>query len=634
MNRRKFFKDTLSAAAGAFAVSSFGCGSDVSGGRSAESVSDAEFYARCQALLKRWGDALEDLQIKSGEHAGAIKCPACDFLHGRVGDAEYPFLYLAKTEGDERYIAAAKGVFDWQEKYMTLPDGAWRNDFRNSWRGTTTFRAVALAESISKFGDIIEPKHLRKMRDRLAVAAEFIYNYRWLGKPNANYVIGAAYSLAVLGHVLDCQRYRQRAAYYAQAFRRLVSPNDSLVFGEIHPLDRKSAKGLYGIDIGYNIAETLPSIEAYALLAGAAELRDYAAKIAAAHLEFMLPDGGMDNGFGTRSFKWSYWGSRTSDGCVSVLESLSDKDPRFFKAAVANLDLLEKCTVQNLLAGGLHYASHGVPPCIHHSFVQMKVLTDILTRPRRPHPAIGGVKLPCEERYGLKHFADLDTSLVSVGDWRATVTAYDSVYYPKKPQGHPSGASLSLLWHGAVGAITSSSMTEYALFEIDNMQPETDASYMTLTPRIEVVENGVNYSSDKCLKCKIESRKNGGRVEISGESELADISQNAPKSGAVKCRMLYVFAEDAVRMSFECDASAKPPRICVPIVCSSDDSYRMVSPNIAEIIRNGHTVRVSADRPLKIAATPKGRAFNHVSGFEAVPFYADSNKLEICVEVG
>lgn len=155
MNRRKFFKDTLSAAAGAFAVSSFGCGSDVSGGRSAESVSDAEFYARCQALLKRWGGALEDLQIKSGEHAGAIKCPACDFLHGRVGDAEYPFLYLAKIEGDERYIAAAKGVFDWQEKYMTLPDGAWRNDFRNSWRGTTAFRAVALAESISKFGDII-----------------------------------------------------------------------------------------------------------------------------------------------------------------------------------------------------------------------------------------------------------------------------------------------------------------------------------------------------------------------------------------------------------------------------------------------------------------------------------------------
>ncbi len=177
-------------------------------------------------------------------------------------------------------------------------------------------------------------------------------------------------------------------------------------------------------------------------------------------------------------------------------------------------------------------------------------------------------------------------------------------------------------------------MTEYALFEIDNMQPETDASYMTLTPRIEVVEDGVNYSSDKCLKCKIDSRKSGGTVEISGESELADINQNAPKSGAVKCRMNYAFAEDGARMSFACDTSAKSPRICVPIVCSSDDSYKMLSPTVAEIIRNGHTVRVSADRPLKIAVTPKGREFNHVSGFEAIPFYAESNKLEICVEVG
>ena len=32
------------------------------------------------------------------------------------------------------------------------------------------------------------------------------------------------------------------------------------------------------------------------------------------HLEFMLPDGAWDNSWGTRSFKWTYWGGRTSDG--------------------------------------------------------------------------------------------------------------------------------------------------------------------------------------------------------------------------------------------------------------------------------------------------------------------------------
>ena len=68
MDRRNFLKNALSATAGAFAVSNFGCSSG-GGTASAESASDAEFYARCQALLKRWGGALADLQIK-------IKCPA------------------------------------------------------------------------------------------------------------------------------------------------------------------------------------------------------------------------------------------------------------------------------------------------------------------------------------------------------------------------------------------------------------------------------------------------------------------------------------------------------------------------------------------------------------------------------
>ena len=30
-----------------------------------------------------------------------------------------------------------------------------------------------------------------------------------------------------------------------------------------------------------------------------------------------LPDGAWDNSFGTRNYKWSYRGSRTSDGCAA-----------------------------------------------------------------------------------------------------------------------------------------------------------------------------------------------------------------------------------------------------------------------------------------------------------------------------
>jgi hypothetical protein len=28
------------------------------------------------------------------------------------------------------------------------------------------------------------------------------------------------------------------------------------------------------------------------------------------HLEFMLHDGAWDNSWGTRNFKWTYWGNR------------------------------------------------------------------------------------------------------------------------------------------------------------------------------------------------------------------------------------------------------------------------------------------------------------------------------------
>ena len=138
MDRRNFIKTAAGATAGLAALSGFGCMSKDGRKRDA---SDAEFYARCESLLEIWGKSLLDLQIKNGEHAGAIKCPACDILHGRVGDAEYPFLHLAKKLGDSRYADAAEGLFKWQEKFMSNPDGSWRNDFRNSWRGITAFAA-------------------------------------------------------------------------------------------------------------------------------------------------------------------------------------------------------------------------------------------------------------------------------------------------------------------------------------------------------------------------------------------------------------------------------------------------------------------------------------------------------------
>lgn len=52
------------------------------------------------------------------------------------------------------------------------------------------------------------------------------------------------------------------------------------------------------------------------------------------HLEFVLPDGAIDSSFGSRVNKWTYWGSRTSDGMQEGL-CLSD-DPLFIESAELN----------------------------------------------------------------------------------------------------------------------------------------------------------------------------------------------------------------------------------------------------------------------------------------------------------
>ena len=38
------------------------------------------------------------------------------------------------------------------------------------------------------------------------------------------------------------------------------------------------------------------------------------------HLEFMLPDGAWDNSWGTRSFKWTYWGVKSSNRGIKKAE--------------------------------------------------------------------------------------------------------------------------------------------------------------------------------------------------------------------------------------------------------------------------------------------------------------------------
>lgn len=224
-------------------------------------------------------------------------------------------------------------LYDWMENNVSQSDGSWINDFSNPWKGTSVFGAISLGKGIKNCGGILESKDLKRMRERLRKAANFIDSFIKFGKsdvkfagPNINYLAAAAHALAISGEVLDEPKFTERAKYFGKGSIRYITEKDFLIYGETQPTGLTSPNGCKGVDLGYNVEETIPSLVGYALVTGDKEALDIMEKTMKVHIEFMLPDGAWDNSWGTRNFKWTYWDSRTSDGCQAGFAALARRN--------------------------------------------------------------------------------------------------------------------------------------------------------------------------------------------------------------------------------------------------------------------------------------------------------------------
>ncbi|MEY3894771.1 MAG: hypothetical protein RLZZ214_290, partial [Verrucomicrobiota bacterium] len=449
-----------------------------------------------RGLLEDWCDGMIRLQIvdpANPETQGAIQCPACGFLHGRCGDAVLPFLSMAGLTGEARYLDAALRVAAWTRN-VDADDGSWTNELDpKSWKGTTVFTAIAFAEALEWHGDLLDESTRAAWRDRLKKAGEFISRNlavnaadaeaRFAGKTtNINYGVSGAYALTLLDHLLDDGEFRRRGGELARESLAFFTRNQ-LLFGEGHPTRPLSPKGCYPVDLGYNVEESLPNLVHYALLTDDREALDLATASFRSHLDFMLPDGGWDNSWGTRSFKWTYWGSRTSDGCQSALVRLAQRDPVFMTAALRNAGQFRACTHDGLLHGGPHYADHQVKPCVHHTFAHAKVAAGTLHYLAGSKPLPGLPPLPRAVVTGVKHFPEIDVTLASIGPWRATFSAYDWIY--KKGLFQAMGGAPGMLWHEKTGPVLCASLARYFPAEEANMQAVPDGEDFPLTMRVE-----------------------------------------------------------------------------------------------------------------------------------------------------
>jgi len=553
------------------------------------------------SLLKEWCDYMLDHTVKGIEDPnlkGAMLCPACGFVHGRFADSILAYTLLYTETGDEKYLKAADEAVDWSENNVLTPEGTWYNDINATWYGTGLFSAMALGETLHNFkGKIPEDIYNKwyKIFVRMAEGCKVFVHYDWY-KPVINYYCGAAAFFAFCYRFLGDEKYKAEANYWEEIISHQFD-SDGLLFGESHPIDDISKKGCYGIDLGYNLEESLQLLIQYALyIEDEVKLKFYCDK-ALAHLEFIMPDGAIDNSFGSRHNKWTYWGSRTSDGVQEAFPRVAKYDRRFAKTAALNFDLLRRCTVNGAFYGGLMQHDANQPACIHHSFAHTKALALMyLYMDEKDFEKIENITLPRETAYGIKTFQNGYLKLISVGDIRATISAIDHIVQTDDRSN--MGGNLNFLWHKKYGAICAATMHNFFLVEPTNFQNLRNAEKtLCMTPRI--VCGDYKSDADKTVEISSSGDNKKSTVSVAGNNEL-------------NFKIDYTFEGDEVKIAI---ASEKDALYSLPIIAESKAEIKASSPN--EItFRNMLTVSSNAE--IKTEDGLK-RYFNQVGGFEYLP---------------
>ena len=551
-------------------------------------------------LLKTWCDRLLELQLNSTDPRinGGIICPACHFIHGRCGDAIYPLTTVADITGDKKYLDAANKLFSWTENNMVCSDGAIKNDSMNMWKGVSVFYATSLLEALLHHRHILDTETEASWSKRVKQILEFLIPYIESCGTATNYSAAMCSALALAYTYFKDERYLT----YANKYAKIVMPfidSEGIIAGEPKSILTPTKKGCLPIDIGYNVEETLPSLVNYYKITGNQKLLPLLLKSLTAHIDFYLTDGGLDNSFGSRTAKWSYWGSRTSDGCQTAYLDMASFNPCFAEVARRNFKLLEKCTKDGLLYGGAMYIENGEPPCVHHTFCHAKAVAHIVDVGFTQSKAI---PLPMDMGNKVRHYNSIGVSLVRHGNFRATFSEYDWGDLQANPY---STATITLLQHDKAGTIFAASMPRFIPVEPTNMQYSISSESLCNTPRIEKIVDKTVYTNIFDRDCVMRGLPRGVGCEISGylRSENKEASSSFSSS--------FTFKNEKFIATFKANDDAT---LILPIVSSSDEKTELEG-NTLTVFRKNCSIKLSAD--LKINTDFK-RNINMVGGFSTL----------------
>lgn len=523
-------------------------------------------------VLYQLCDALCRLQIvdESDENFGAIRCIACNTLHTRAGEAVYPLAVAYKHSGKEKYLMAAIRLGNWLVSEQR-EEGFWY-ETPEKWTGTTTFQLLALSAAYLVLKDKLSIYSRELWKQAIARAANWLISVMSETFANINYSATTSASLALSYKILRRPEYLIKAKELAHLVVKKINEEGFIVGEGAIENGRRT-----GIDLGYNLDMSLGTLALYCLITKDDLVKRKILKALKTHLLFVYPDGSIDDSWGSRSYKWTTYGSKTAHGCQMAFDLLADEDPRFAVASSLNLAYLRKMIRRGLVGYGPHSWIHdpSFTPCIYPTFTRAENLAFAIeygAAPKKRSP------IPSQKKNWFKYFSSINVVLVRTDEYMATVTAY-SYNYGYKDRRYitlPTGGCISNLWWKGYGLMQTSSQTVYERPEPMHMPIERDL--LPLTPRIEYYENEEYYTNLYEINGKL-SLHSGKGVIISVSCRGSLKSRNFENSG-INYILTYEFYSRKLvkRLKLECEQyQLKGIKVIEPIV--KDPDVRFVKKN-------------------------------------------------------
>ncbi len=402
--------------------------------------------------------------------------------HSRAAEAVYPLAVAWKHTGEERYRIAAVNLGNWLVG-IQQDDGSWGEDWpgHDGWNGTTADQLISLAGALKLIRSSLSEDEQLAWDQAISMAADFSLERFAPGRSNINYIPTAAVGLVLAYNAVNApeEAWLKKAEKLIDYIASQVN-EDNMIVGEGK-----------GVDLGYNIAQSIGYMAWYGLLTDSPWVTDLAASLLRTHQHFMYPNGAIDNSWGTRSFKWTLEsGTKTAPGVHFTFGLLADKDPSIHRGAHLALEWLAEHALdeENRVVYGPHayQYGHSSPPSNYGTFARAQ---SIATAVEYAPDAGIEADIPAQQRNWARSFPTTGTVVLRTDKIMATLSAYaNNERYPLETA--VRGGSTTLVWfegYGPDGFLQVSSPTEYLRIETRHMPAGIDP--LPLTPRIELRGN-------------------------------------------------------------------------------------------------------------------------------------------------